>query len=63
MIMGYTVPQIWCAMDVIAISHFGQVFALLQKIPFQKISEKKIPGDIIIEHKCTQNHDHMLYCF
>ena len=23
---------------------------------------KKIPVDIIILHKCIQNHDHMLYC-
>ena len=23
---------------------------------------KKIPGDIIILHKYTKNHDHMLYC-
>ena len=23
---------------------------------------KKVPGDIIILHKCTKNHDHMLYC-
>ena len=23
---------------------------------------KKIPGDIIILHKCTKNYDHMLYC-
>ena len=23
---------------------------------------KKIPGDIILLHKCTKNHDHMLYC-
>ena len=23
---------------------------------------KKLPGDIIILHKCTKNHDHMLYC-
>ena len=22
----------------------------------------KMPGDIIILHKCTRNHDHMLYC-
>ena len=22
---------------------------------------KKMPGDIIL-HKCTKNHDHMLYC-
>ena len=26
---------------------------------FEKM--KKIPGDIIL-HKCTKNHDHMLYC-
>ena len=23
---------------------------------------KKTPGDIIILHNCTKNHDHMLYC-
>ena len=23
---------------------------------------KRAPGDIIILHKCTKNHDHMLYC-
>ena len=23
---------------------------------------KKMPGDVIILHKCTKNHDHMLYC-
>ena len=23
---------------------------------------KKNPGDIITLHKCTKNHDHMLYC-
>ena len=28
---------------------------------FEKL--KKIPGDIMILHKCTKNHDHMLYCF
>ena len=27
---------------------------------FEKL--KKIPGDIIILHKCTKNHNHMLYC-
>ena len=25
--------------------------------------KKKTPGEIIILHKCTKNHDHMLYCF
>ena len=28
---------------------------------FQKM-KKKTPGEIIILHKCTQNHDYMLYC-
>ena len=23
---------------------------------------KKTPEDVIILHKCTKNHDHMLYC-
>ena len=26
----------------------------------EKIEKK--PGDIIILHKCTKNHDHILYC-
>ena len=25
-------------------------------------THKRTPGDIIILHKCTENHDHMLYC-
>ena len=41
--------------------HFGPFFALLppKNQHFQKL--KKTPGDIIL-HKCTKNHDHMLYC-
>ena len=31
-----------------------------QKWKFQK--NEKNPGDIIILHKCTKNHDHMLHC-
>ena len=27
---------------------------------FEKM--KTTPGDIVILHKCTKNHDHMLYC-
>ena len=27
-----------------------------------KKKKKKIPGDIIILHKCTKTHDHRLYC-
>ena len=39
-------------------------FCPLTKAWKMKISKqmKKTPGDIIILHKCTKNHDHMLYC-
>ena len=33
-----------------------------QKSKLKKNEKKKTPGDIIILHKCTKNHDHMLYC-
>ena len=29
---------------------------------FTKMKKKKTSGGIIIYHKCTKNHDHMLYC-
>ena len=32
-----------------------------QKIKIKK-KMKKIPGHFIILHKCTKDHDHMLYC-
>ena len=67
MIIGYTVPEIWCVTDVIGIFHFGQFLALY---PFNSPKngniyikkKKKTPGDIINLHKCTKNHDHRLYC-
>ena len=31
------------------------------KMKKQKQQQQQ-PGDIIILHKCTKNHDHMLYC-
>ena len=45
--------------------HFGPFFALLspnnpKNQNFEKL--KKTPGDIIILHKCSKNHDHMLSC-
>ena len=42
---------------------FWTIFCPLttQKIKILK-NWKKTPGDIIILHKCTKNHDHMLYC-
>ena len=73
MIICYTVPEIWHVLDVIAIFHFGQFSALLppstpppltaQEMKLsQKWKKKKTSGGIIIYHKCTKNHDHMLYC-
>ena len=65
MISWCMVPEICCMTDVIVISHFGLFFALLspnspKNQNFEKM--KKMPGDIIILHKCVKNHDHMLYC-
>ena len=45
--------------------HLGPLFALLPLTAWKmKISKKKrkTPGDIIIWHKSTKNHDHRLYC-
>ena len=74
MTICYTVPGIWhmadviifhfglwCVADVIVIFHFGLFFALLPKNQnFKKM--KKTPGDIMILHMCTKNHDHILCC-
>ena len=65
MIICCTVHEIWCMTDVI-IFHFGPFFALLPPFfHFFKIKIlkkwKETPRDIIILHKCTKNHDHMLY--
>ena len=60
MIIGYTVPEIWCVPDVIVIFNF-ELF-----LPFHPLNSsknenikkmKKTPGDIIILHMCTKNCD------
>ena len=68
----YTVPEIWCVTDVIVTFDFMLFFAPFTLITAQKmkiskkwkkhVEKKKMPGEIIILHKCTKNHDHMLYC-
>ena len=62
MIIYYTVPETGCMTNVIIIIHFGQFFPVYPPnsptIFFFKMT--KIPRDIIILHKCTKNHDHML---
>ena len=63
--MLYCSWDIWCVMDLIVIFHFGQFFALsLPNSPKNKSlnKKKKRPGGITNSHKCTKNHDHMLYC-
>ena len=66
MITCYTFPEIWHVMHVIAIFHFGLLFALLPPSNSRKNQNfkkmKKTPGDVIILHKCTKNYDHMVYC-
>ena len=65
MILCYTVPEIWHVADVIVIFYFGLFFALfpsnsLKNENFKKMN--KMPGDVIILHKCTKNYDHTVYC-
>ena len=68
MIICYTVPEIWCMIDVI-IFHFRPFFALLQLKTKTKTAQKKqnfekmenMLGDIIIIHMCTSNYDQMMY--
>ena len=58
------VPEISSVMDRI-FCHFGlfKPFSPLNNPKNQNFEKLKIPhGDIIILHKCTKNHDHMLYC-
>ena len=64
MIKCYTVPEI-CHMADVTYFSFWTIFCCyppnsLKNQNFKKM--KKKPGDIIILHKCTKNHDHMLYC-
>ena len=57
MVIGYTVLEIWRVMDVIVIFN---TFPFYSPITAQQM--KTNPGDIVILHKCTKNHDYMLYC-
>ena len=64
MIICCTVPEIWHVTHVIVISHFGY-FLPFYRLAVREIKifkkMKKTPRNII-SHKCTKNHDHMLYC-
>ena len=59
------VPEIWSATDR-TFCNVGLFFVLWpnqqpKNLRFKK-KMKKMPGDIIILHKCTKNHDPILYC-
>ena len=59
------VPEIWSVMDIM-FCRFGLFFALLpppsNNLKIQNFEKMKTPPGDIILHKCTENHDHMLYC-
>ena len=66
MIIGYTAPETWHMTYVMQL-----FFNLGYTSPFYAPNSpknedfkkmKKTPRDVIILHKCTKNHDHMLYC-
>ena len=70
MIVYYIAPEIWHMADVIVIFHFGLFLPFYPPPPpppsipknenFKTM--KKTHADIIILHKCTKNHGHMLHC-
>ena len=55
------VPEIWSATDKICCL-FGPFFAPSNSKNYNFEKMKKNPGDIIILHVCTKNHDRMLHC-
>ena len=70
LIIGYAVPEIWRMTGVIVIFILGYTFPFYSPCPSPSLSRPKNenfkkmkanPTDIIL-HKCTKNHDHMLYC-
>ena len=64
MIIRYTVPEIWCVMDVIAFFHSGLFFAFLPpNSPKNQNFLKKWKRHLEISSFYTSvNSDHMLYC-
>ena len=46
---------------VVILGHFCP-FSPLTTWKIKILKLRKTPGDIIILHKCTKNHDHILYC-
>ena len=66
-IIWYISPEIWSADRqnfVVVLGHFLPFYPhnSPKNKTIKKKKMKKTPGDIIILHKCTKNHDHRLYC-
>ena len=64
-IIWFMVPEIWTVKNGIFYP-FGPFSPFYppkktKNQNFEKLKQKN-PGDIIILHKCSKNHDHMLYC-
>ena len=61
-IISCIVPEIWTVTEFfVVLDNFLPFYP--PKMPKSQNFEKmgKTPGDIIILHTCTKNHDHMLY--
>ena len=63
-IIWCTVPETLSSTDRIFLLSWAIFCPFTSVTPWKmKISKmKKNPGDIIILHECTKNHDHLLYC-
>ena len=46
-------PEIWSSTD--------RIFWSSYTLKNENIKNQKTPGDIIVLHNCTKNHDHLLY--
>ena len=63
-IIGCMIPETWSVMDTeffVILDHFLPFYSPNNPKDKSFVRLKKMPRDIIIWHKCTKNHDHMLY--
>ena len=65
MIICYTVPEMWCVIDVVFYFSLWAIFCPFyspNKPKNQNFKKMKYtPGDMIILYKCTKNYDRMMY--
>ena len=63
-IIGCMIPETWSVMDTeffVILDHFLPFYSPNNPKDKNFVRLKKMPRDIIIWHKCTKNHDHILY--